>query len=592
MMGPGERSLYDRSNPFSIVLVHPLPHNFPDTQQPFQILKHLPSSIFVVGRVYISGEPELTKNVQQYDQSVYLRVVEAQRCHVNCCLFLPVFATSSRDRVSAVMEVVQTEDNERFAGLIDWAKVCLEGAGLWTIEAQGDTIDVGLRTITTDIEASAFESKVDARAGGIVRTLTGAASMPPPPPALATGRSVGLGAASNGVLTHPVGWQHPKLVSTAAGIAAEANDAIKGSGHAEKKLQFSKGGPGAVEVPLRPDRIVQIGNQLIISADAPLQQQGWQNNPYDKSYNDDLCNGDLPSGSGGNSEPTSQHPIPGAHPSAFAAANDVAMNVNRYGALALDAMFQQAAAAAAANGGANDWASNGKVVNVPQGYATSYGHGDNAITLDDLSHHFHLSLRDAAAKMDISITTLKRACRRLGLQRWPRRELASKANEASHKVAAVAAAAAAADHLFSWTNGQLISVDSAGDHHCVAASAALATGQGGGDMPPLNTRIAAAADAQHMIRSPALNTGASAPMVFVPGIEPPAGGLANGRNGSIGDGVNTQTQSLESLDILAAADAETFSVGNSPPDEGMKGGSGDDGDGLFSTGPGPESTAS
>lgn len=570
-----------------------------------------------VGRVYISGEPELTRSVQQYDQSVYLRVAEAQRCHVNCCLFLPVYATSSRDRVAAVMEVVQTEDNERFAGLIDWAKVCLEGAGLWTIEAEGDTIGLGLRTITTEFEASAFESKVDARAGGVVPSLTGAASMPPPLPALAGGRSIGLGAASNGVHTQPAGWQHPGLVSFAAGTAAEADDAIGGSEHAEHTLRVSNRGgdtPGAAAVPLRPSRIIQIGNQLIMSDDAPLQQHVWQNIPKNTSNNNNVSNGNLGSGSGGSSEPTSQHPIPGVHANALAAAKAAAINLNGYGALPLDAMVQPraAAAAAAVNGDANGWASIGGVVNVPQGYATSYGHGDNAITLSDLSPHFNLSLRDAAAKMDISVTTLKRACRRLGLQRWPRRELASKANEASHKAAAVAAAAAAADHLFSWTSGQTISADSTGDRHHVAAAAAMATeqGHGGGGMPLFNTRTAAAAAAQHMIRPPFSNTGAAAQIVFVPGIDPPAGGVLNGEisggggrpndvfkgDGVMGD-LNTQNHSLESLDILAADDLETFSVGNSPPGDRNRGGDGaggaGDGDGPFSTAhmPGPLSTA-
>jgi len=552
-MGPGECSFHTRSKPLRIYICvcfcSTLLHSFPPTpNNSFRYYCIFSPSTFPVGRVYTSGEPELTKNVQQYDQSVYLRVVEAQRCHVNCCFFLPVFATSSRDRVAAVMEVVQTDDNERFAGLIDWAKVCLEGAGLWTIEAEGDTIGMGLRTITTEFEASAFESKVDERAGGVVRTLTGAASMPPPPPALAGDRSFGLG-----VHTQPVGWQNPGVVVSAAGTAAEADDAIGGSGHAEQKVkQVSRGddAPAAAKVSLRPERIVQIGNHLIISADAPFQQRGWQSNQNNERNN----NGILPSGRSGNNEA-----IRGVHASAFAAA--------------------------AVNGGANGWASIERAVNVPQGYATSYGHGDNAITYGDLAPHFQLSLRNAAAKMEISVTTLKRACRRLGLQKWPRRELANKAMEASNKLAD--------GHLFSWTSSQTISVDSIGaDHHRVAAAAAFAAGQGGGDMPPYNTRTVAAA--HHMIRPPVLNTEAAAQMVFVPGIEPPAGELANGGNGGIG-GMNTQTHSLESLDILAAADAETFSVNNSPPGERIKGGrgDGDDGDRLFSTEhmPGPWSRA-
>jgi hypothetical protein len=54
-------------------------------------------------------------------------------------------------------------------------------------------------------------------------------------------------------------------------------------------------------------------------------------------------------------------------------------------------------------------------------------------------------------------------------------------------------------------------------------------------------------------------------MVFVPGMDPPdlvGNGLGVHSDAAIGD-LNTQTHSLESLDILAAADVDTFSVGNS-----------------------------
>jgi hypothetical protein len=66
-----------------------------------------------------------------------------------------------------------------------------------------------------------------------------------------------------------------------------------------------------------------------------------------------------------------------------------------------------------------------------------------------------------------------------------------------------------------------------------------------------------------MIHPPVLNTEAQ--MVFVPGMDPPdlvGNGLGDHSDAAIG-ALNTQTHSLESLDILAAADVDTFSVGNS-----------------------------
>lgn len=41
------------------------------------------------------------------------------------------------------------------------------------------------------------------------------------------------------------------------------------------------------------------------------------------------------------------------------------------------------------------------------------------LTYDDLQKHFHLGLKDAAGKLGICSTTLKRACRRNGIKRWP-----------------------------------------------------------------------------------------------------------------------------------------------------------------------------
>ncbi len=37
-----------------------------------------PSRCAAVGRVFTSGEPEMSHNVQRYDQHVYLRAAEAQ----------------------------------------------------------------------------------------------------------------------------------------------------------------------------------------------------------------------------------------------------------------------------------------------------------------------------------------------------------------------------------------------------------------------------------------------------------------------------------------------------------------------------------
>ncbi|EFJ23355.1 hypothetical protein SELMODRAFT_103796, partial [Selaginella moellendorffii] len=45
------------------------------------------------------------------------------------------------------------------------------------------------------------------------------------------------------------------------------------------------------------------------------------------------------------------------------------------------------------------------------------------LILSDLSAYFHLSIVDAAKKLGVSQTTLKKACRKFGLKRWPGRKV-------------------------------------------------------------------------------------------------------------------------------------------------------------------------
>lgn len=54
---------------------------------------------------------------------------------------------------------------------------------------------------------------------------------------------------------------------------------------------------------------------------------------------------------------------------------------------------------------------------------TSMGTGRH-LTFDDLKRHMNVGLKEAAAQLGICPTTLKRACRRNGITRWPCRQLA------------------------------------------------------------------------------------------------------------------------------------------------------------------------
>lgn len=76
-----------------------------------------------------------------------------------------------------------------------------------------------------------------------------------------------------------------------------------------------------------------------------------------------------------------------------------------------------------------------------QGASAEDGAGSNFVgkrlTLADLEPHFHLGLREAAAALGVAPTTLKRVCRRLGIPKWPRRELQRLTRQGAGDVSAV-----------------------------------------------------------------------------------------------------------------------------------------------------------
>ncbi|MCO5596834.1 hypothetical protein L7F22_050904 [Adiantum nelumboides] len=53
------------------------------------------------------------------------------------------------------------------------------------------------------------------------------------------------------------------------------------------------------------------------------------------------------------------------------------------------------------------------------------GTGTHRLKMSELSTYFHLSVVDAAKKLGVSQTTLKKACRKFGLKRWPGRKVRS-----------------------------------------------------------------------------------------------------------------------------------------------------------------------
>lgn len=79
-----------------------------------------------MGRVFTSGKPEMTHNVQQYDKTCFLRVDEAQRCRVHSALFMPLYTSTAHRHPIGVFEVVQANTDVLFPVLVQWLKCCLQ----------------------------------------------------------------------------------------------------------------------------------------------------------------------------------------------------------------------------------------------------------------------------------------------------------------------------------------------------------------------------------------------------------------------------------------------------------------------------------
>lgn len=74
----------------------------------------------------MSGKPEMSHNVQQYDKTQFLRVEEAHRCCVRSALFMPLYAAAARQHPFGVFEVVPADTHVPFPVLVQWLKSCLQ----------------------------------------------------------------------------------------------------------------------------------------------------------------------------------------------------------------------------------------------------------------------------------------------------------------------------------------------------------------------------------------------------------------------------------------------------------------------------------
>jgi len=417
-----------------------------------------------------------------------------------------------------------------------------------------DSLAIGLRSIQATFDVSAIESKNEAKEPAVRRTENGLdtmrtnslVSMPPPAvPSQPVAFNHASANVAEAVPSQPVAFNHPSASETgtapaeavvASPRALALDDAMgevaKPSGlifHLKNNFRASGAAELHHSLPLR--KIVQVGKSLVLCSDAAQEQQNRNEMLIRK-------NGAIPLDGNNTTKPVP----PPAPPPEAAPPQPPAVVGN-------------------------------EIIKV------TYSRGDRALTLADLTQYYHLSMRDAAAKLEIGVTTLKRICRHLGIQRWPRRELRfqSRATAGDSAAAMRGLRATTADGM-SCGSGQTISAGSSGEQvlggtetdpnaaiHPIGSSYFIQKDA----VPPeatLGQNYAA-------LPEETLGLGAVAPTTLsgiTPDVSqlPPAAAAAAATTMAgewwLQPGIDDdELLGMESLDILAAMDFDV-SVGNSP----------------------------
>lgn len=436
-----------------------------------------PEKMGAPGRVFLSNEPEASRNVQKYSKEVYLRCAGAQQCKVHSTLLVPLFSGSAGGRTVGVLEVVQSSEDMRFGAMIRALSEVLQRFGLFTFDGY---------TARVPIHVSAVSMA---------------------PPALDMGTEFyRLGPPATGGATDAtdsaVPWQHHEATPTTASGAADSG------GIGDGLLQYPEDEEGQVtfsqlpNLPLLPvlrscetlalecshnsttsleklslaENAAEAGDEFELVPPHQLhQRQQMGRTQSGAAIARDAAGGPPVAGAGTAlglpAEARAAVPTPGAGCTADAG---LATASPRLGAAAQVAELSTTAAAAAREdkicrfgelgtrgssgsgrasgmGGMgfvtadadSDEDDSGEVGSDGDGLDTGEapdslmgelhrrkgrgsgnpGKPGKRLGLEDLQQQFGVGLKEAASQLGVCPTTLKRACRRHGIQRWPRRQL-------------------------------------------------------------------------------------------------------------------------------------------------------------------------
>jgi hypothetical protein len=293
-----------------------------------------PQVLGAPGRVYSSGKPELTCNVQQYSRESYLRRAEAEQCRVQSSMLLPVFSippgkTKPATVALGVVEVVQTSDDMDFLPVACLLGSVLIKCGLYTstLEEVQSRVPTAATNLQLPNRTGLLEDIVDGRGKGSSDICE-------------------VGSADDGN-------QQQRKEQSGIGRGRESKSGEGGGEQGEQGGDVNMHGSDEYELNNDSDEDeIEEGDDY--EPGRPFSGRGQR-----KSFD-----GVLKNTSAGTRNPTSTK-----------------------------------------DGGGRSAKSGVK------------------LTLADLQGQFGVGLKEAANQLGVCTTTLKRACRRHGIQRWPRRAL-------------------------------------------------------------------------------------------------------------------------------------------------------------------------
>ncbi|KAK9809776.1 hypothetical protein WJX73_005055 [Symbiochloris irregularis] len=370
------------------------------------------------GRVFATGQAEMSQNVQQYGKDVYLRASEAQQCQIQSTIVLPLFDSSTRKCCIGVIEVVQTAKDMPFRYVISTFEQILQGCNLWTCKAELDSFCEREMSESSDT-VRAIAKTTSPQTSGEVSITPGIAkrednaSIPAAASNLEVQNSRQRDAASL--------RDRPLLEASCSNNRALKREALFAGQQAAVQ-------PQAQQSPLRLQHTRSFSEQRAPPSSAAAHQQA--------------AAAQLPSSF---SPPEALARESSSRPVA-PIAQQMAPQPAQVSSAPMQAASQQEAAHVSMQEATNDPESVGDEASgcegeddgldvsdvdgppVPAGRMRGKGTGNpgkpgKRLRLADLQSQFGVGLKEAANRLGICPTTLKRACRRHGIQRWPRRQL-------------------------------------------------------------------------------------------------------------------------------------------------------------------------